>query len=208
MSGISNVEVSYCSLQEGTLVPVHSENPCTLATGPLIPQEAAYADCVTRLQQVFDKVKNEVPCKNGKEITCAITHEPIVTPGVVKCGHVFEKAAIDKWLKEQNQNCPTCRKEAPESYPIGWLEAALKGKKSVVMTSAFQGDQPKLASQYLELAKECEEGKNYREALKAYKGALRYTKELKIYAEVPLFTRSSTIRRGLSSVAFTSASFN
>jgi len=43
--------------------------------------------------------------------TCSISLEPIrsTTASVTSCGHIFQTAAIQEWLSE-NQTCPECRK--------------------------------------------------------------------------------------------------
>lgn len=54
------------------------------------------------------RIEKEVFDTLVEEKTCPITCEKIVTPEMIKCGHVFEKDAITQWL-QINKNCPVCR---------------------------------------------------------------------------------------------------
>jgi predicted nucleic acid-binding Zn-ribbon protein len=51
-----------------------------------------------------------------KTSICAISLETIKEPHKLKCGHVFEKAKIDKWF-ESNNTCPVCRNKEFENLP-------------------------------------------------------------------------------------------
>jgi hypothetical protein len=44
------------------------------------------------------------------------------------CGHIFEKEAVLRWLKDENASCPVCRK------PLACKEVK-KEKKNVVLRS-------------------------------------------------------------------------
>lgn len=55
------------------------------------------------------KQDREIDEKFGHLIElCPITQCRITVPKVLKCGHKFEKDAVNKWLN-QNHSCPICR---------------------------------------------------------------------------------------------------
>jgi tetratricopeptide (TPR) repeat protein len=180
-------EESTSQIDEGTLVPVSTENPCTVKKGPLVSHEMAYRDCMTRIQQVFEKINQKMPQLEAEMPDCSILRVPIVKPGVIKCGHVFEGEAIEQWLNEQKKDCPVCRTEALETFPISstFLDSVFKRRSPLVTTSKFKKANQKRADQYLAIAKECQSESNYKDALKNYKYALKHTNDSKVYAEVP-----------------------
>ena len=52
--------------------------------------------------------------KQNKEENCSVCMMKLVKDQEVselKCGHIFHKECIMKWLKEYNYKCPVCRAE-------------------------------------------------------------------------------------------------
>ena len=59
------------------------------------------------------------------------------------CGHIFEKDAVLKWLKDENASCPVCRK------PLASIEVK-KSKKNVVLRDrSNQRRAPRVNRSYL-----------------------------------------------------------
>lgn len=46
--------------------------------------------------------------------TCAICSDPLKDPVRLECGHQFNRACINKWVKKRKA-CPTCRTKT--NYP-------------------------------------------------------------------------------------------
>ena len=55
------------------------------------------------------------------------------------CGHIFEKDAVLKWLKDENASCPVCRK------PLASKEVKKEKKNVVLMNTARTQRRPPIA---------------------------------------------------------------
>jgi tetratricopeptide (TPR) repeat protein len=126
-----------------------------------------------------------LPKKDIEELTCPITHEVFRDPVIDKCGHTFEKSAIEKHLESGNK-CPISRKVIC-FLPSNLLVKALIEKWPQIPTfSLFEGENPELASTLLQEAQTNTEKKEYDLALDAYIKAFQYTRNDEDYAPLPL----------------------
>ena len=48
-------------------------------------------------------------------LTCPITHDIMIDPIILKCGHVYEKSSIKRWLVNSD-TCPLCRAHTDKYY--------------------------------------------------------------------------------------------
>jgi len=69
-------------------------------------EEALVKDAMTQRQLLINVLKF-----NSETIICPITTEPITSPTVLECGHVFESESARGWLnaKGNGARCPICR---------------------------------------------------------------------------------------------------
>ena len=58
----------------------------------------------------YKKVKRDDPLIDSNCVICLDKFKENGFKRDLKCGHIFHKKCIDKWLKNHSGNCPICRK--------------------------------------------------------------------------------------------------
>ena len=179
-SASSGVSSSSSSSSLRSLPPsVHAADPARIALD----------DCITRIKRVILKVKEGISNGNVNlnKITCPITTDVPEDPVVTNCGHIYERVAIQKWM-DKGGSCSICKAPITTLSPIYALKDLIQDwqKEDPILTcSNFEGLNQKRADQYLALAKSCIDDKDYEEALKCYREALRFTNSAEVYANIP-----------------------
>jgi len=158
------------------------------------PVRIALDDCITRIEQVIQKVKLGIPSENVdlKKFTCPINWNVPEDPVVTNCGHLYERVAIER-VKGEDKPCPLCNTQITILCPNYALKERIQNwqKEDPIPTfSNFEGADKESAVIHLNAAKKFEEKLKYKEAIKCYSEALRYIKSLKVYAAIlPLYEK-------------------
>jgi tetratricopeptide (TPR) repeat protein len=103
-------------------------------------------------------------------------------PVIIKCGHVYERAAI-----ESRDSCITCNSKideiTPDTATLGIIEEL---KKDLVLNlESFQASNPKTAQLWLSFAKSRIDQQDYKQALFYFKKAFIHTNSTPLYSKIP-----------------------
>lgn len=167
---------------------IHSTFPL-----PSLPIQAsdsarmALENCITRIRLVVQQVRLGILNEPLSKFNCPITGEFPENPVLTNCGHIFDRAAIQRW-KNLGKPCALCRTPLTQFTPIHALREFVEDRllKDLVLTcSSFKGPNESLAAKCLEIARSCTDERNYEGALGFLTQALQYTNLSADYAVVP-----------------------
>jgi hypothetical protein len=153
-------------------------------------QEPAYfQESIKQIQLLAEPICKQIVNRSGqvsKLLTCSISFEVMDDPVVTRCGHLFQRSPIEKWLQQQAV-CPTCRSSQQVSelvpmYDLSSIIQELQKEEPIVSLSSFGKEDRNLAYRYLAIGAECE---NQEDALGAYAKAFEYAKSSEEYAIIP-----------------------
>lgn len=80
------------------------------------PDQVKYKKVITEKAKDLIQMKGFVKNDYIEQLNCPMTLNEFKEGDDIAelpCGHIFEKKAILKWLEEENDCCPVCRKELP-----------------------------------------------------------------------------------------------
>ncbi len=149
-------------------------------------------ECIARIKQVAAKISSQIPPKdNGGKFDCSVSLETMKDPTVLNCGHIFDRVSTEGVPQAPVNTCPSCRKSITTREPVVLIKNLInewQQEERIPTFSHFKKEKEnnKRAKQHLEIAKDCEEEKNYDKALDAYKEMFLYTKRSEDYAALPL----------------------
>lgn len=139
-------------------------NPCCSAPSKNIVfysetlRTETIAYCTERINDAIQKAKLEICSKREdlKPFYCPIDLELVSDPVVTNCGHLFNKTAIEAWLKNnKNCLCPTCRKEILLLAPDYATKQFIANEIAKDYVPTFQKEKGKLSyNDYLHLAED------------------------------------------------------
>ena len=182
------------SSSSSVVAPSSSSSSSSLYSPPPSVQTAAPAltawkNCIARINQAIQKVRLGIPSENVnlKKSVCTINQDVPGDPVITNCGHLFDRIAIETWRKTNNK-CPTCKTQITilsPNYALKELIEDWQQEDPIPTRSNFKVFNKELAKIHNTSAKKCIDAKEYEEAIKCYREALRYTKSTKVYSAIP-----------------------
>jgi hypothetical protein len=150
--------------------------------------EGALENCIDRILEAVQQVELGIQNKLLSKLDCLTTMEFPENPLVANCGHIFERATLQRWKDQGGDTCGLCRTPITQVIPVSGLREFVLDRlpKDFVPTCSEEIDSnPEREDLYLQLAKSFMKEENYKKALKSYGKVLRYTHSSEIYANIP-----------------------
>jgi hypothetical protein len=181
MSG--SVDGSSLSSSSMSLVPRFAEDDEKQQEPILDLQES-----IKRIRLLAEPIRKQIVNRSGqvsKLFTCPISDEVMDDPVATRCGHLFQRSIIEKWLQQQAV-CPKCRisqqvSELVPMYDLSSIVQELQKEEPIVSLSSFQRTDREFADQHLRIGA----ARFGDDALTAYAAAFKYTNDPEDYALIP-----------------------
>ncbi len=151
------------------------------------PKQIAFKSCVARIELALKQIRLGVPDGALKDLICPITQGFPNDPVVTNCGHLFGRAAIERWQND-GKPCALCQKPLSRLTRVHALREFVETrlpKDLVLSCDHFKEPDRQLADGCLALAQQFIKRENYGGALDIYRKALEYTNASADYAAVP-----------------------
>ena len=159
----SNSIISGINPPHGLLPPQVSE-----------PARSVLEDCIHRIESVIQQTKLGVPNETLGPIRCLITHDTPRDPVQTNCGPLFDRTAIEAWLKIKD-SCPMCKTNNPQIIPSFAIRELLEAQIPILTCPQSHDLDPECAAECLDLARKRVDRADYKGALGFVSQALSYT---------------------------------